>query len=75
MKFLWGVLVTIVLIVLVGLLTIYSGIVNVSVLEPPPGVYRWALSTTKAKSVTARADDLQVPELQNEQEIRSGAEH
>ena len=75
MKFLWGVLVTVVLVVLVGLLTIYSGIVNVSVLEPPSGLFRWALSTTMEKSVAARADDIQVPELQNEEKIQIGAEH
>ncbi len=72
MKFVWGILFTIVLLVILGLVTIYSGFVNVSALQGTSGVQKWVLSTTMETSVEKRAKKIEVPDLQDEEKIRMG---
>ncbi|NIW40755.1 MAG: cytochrome c, partial [candidate division Zixibacteria bacterium] len=75
MKIFLSVLVTIVVLILIGFIVMYSGAVNVSVLEPPSGLTKWVLSTTMESSVESRAGDIDVPDLTGEEMIQEGAEH
>jgi len=75
MKIFLSVLATIVALIIVGLIVMYSGMVNVSILERPSGFTKWVLSTTMERSVKSRAGDIDTPDLANEEMIREGAEH
>ncbi len=75
MKIFLTILFTIIVFILIGLVVMYSGMVNVSVLERPSGLTEWILSTTMEHSVKSRANDVVVPDLTDEQMIRTGAEH
>jgi mono/diheme cytochrome c family protein len=75
MKILLTVLSTIAGLLILGFIVIYSGMINVSVLDPPSGFTKWILSTTKERSVDVRAEDLPAPDLDNENMIKEGAEH
>lgn len=75
MKILVTVVATFLGLLLIGLIIMYSGMINVSVLNPTSGFIKWILSTTKERSIDVRAEDLQSPNLDNEHMIREGAEH
>jgi mono/diheme cytochrome c family protein len=75
MKILISIFSTIAGLFLLGLIIMYSGAVNVSVLDRPSGLTKWFLSTTMDRSVETRADDIQAPDLNHEDMIREGAEH
>jgi mono/diheme cytochrome c family protein len=75
MRIFLSVLATMVGLIIVGLIEMYSGAVNVSVLEPPSGFTKWVLSTTMEQSIKSRAGDIEVPDLSSEEMIREGAEH
>ena len=75
MKIFLSVLATMVGLIIVGLIVMYSGMVNVSVREPSSGFTKWVLSTTMDRSVESRARDIDVPDLSGEEMIREGAEY
>lgn len=75
MKTFLSVLATIVVLIIVGLIAMYSGMFNVSILERPSGFTQWVLSTTMERSVKSRAGDIEVPDLSSEAMITEGAEH
>jgi mono/diheme cytochrome c family protein len=75
MKILLSVIGTLVDLFLIGLITMYSGIVNVSALERPSGMTRWILSSTRESSIESRIDEIQVPNLDDSTMINEGAEH
>ncbi len=75
MRILVSVIATILILILAGLIVMYTGTVNVSVLEPPSKLTRWFLSTNMERSVKTRAHKVEVPDLENEDMIQSGAEH
>ena len=75
MKIFLSVLATMVGLIIVGLIVMYSGAVNVGVLEPHSGLIKWVFSTTMERSVRSRASDIKVPDLTSEAMIREGAEH
>ena len=75
MKFLAGVLVTLLVIAVAALIVMYSGAVSVSVLDKPSAFQSWILSTTMQNSVNSRARDITVPDLENSERIETGATH
>jgi mono/diheme cytochrome c family protein len=56
MRFFWGAVVALVVLALGGLAVVWTGAYNVAATDPHWGPVRWALSTTMANSVRARAD-------------------
>lgn len=59
----WGVVagtvVAVLLVLVLGVVAfIYSGVYNVAATDPHLGIVRWALSTTQARSVRARGEDV-----------------
>ena len=75
MKILVTVAATLLGLLLIGLIVMYSGMINVSALEPSSGFTRWILHTTMDRSVDVRGEDLPAPDLTNEDMIREGGEH
>ena len=61
-------------VLLLVLLVAYTGAYNVAASQDHSPFVRWVLTTTMENSVAARAEDLDVPELSEEQ-IATGAEH
>lgn len=53
----------------------YSGVIDVAATNPPSAVMSWFLKTTRARSIAARADDIQVPGLDDPGMVKMGAEH
>ncbi len=75
MKFLAGIIFTFVLLIIAGLLIIYSGWYNVSALKPESGVTKWILNTTMDNSVEYHSKDIVVPELNDPKKISEGLAH
>ena len=62
------------LVVVAGLVYIYSGAYNVSAKSPDNAVLSWVLRTTRHYSIESRADDMpSPPSLSDENLIRAGA--
>jgi mono/diheme cytochrome c family protein len=74
-KILLSVICTLAGLVLIGLIVMYSGMINVSAMNEPSGFTKWVLSSTMERSIESRSEDIKVPELQNETMIHEGAEH
>ncbi|WP_111497055.1 MULTISPECIES: c-type cytochrome [Marinobacter] len=74
MRFLYGVVATLLVMVLSGLAFVYSGVYNVTATEAHGPIGQWALHTTMRQSVASRAVDIEVPaDLSDEAMIRQGA--
>jgi mono/diheme cytochrome c family protein len=71
--FVWGVVATLVVGTLVALFIVFSGVVNVGATQEPSGLQTWLLSTTMDNSVSNHAGDIQVPDLDGEGVVASGA--
>jgi mono/diheme cytochrome c family protein len=54
---------------------IYSGIYDVAATSPDAGPIDWALRTTQSRSVHSRAEEVQVPKLDDPAMIRTGLIH
>lgn len=69
-------IIAIILIVGGFLAYIYSGAFNVAATEDNPGWVDWIISTTRRHSISARADDVKVPDnLSDPRMIALGAKH
>ena len=75
MKILLSVIFTLIAIAVVGVIIIFSGIYNVSALNPEPGVSRWVLETTMDNSVEHHSSDIKVPNLDDPSMIEMGLSH
>jgi mono/diheme cytochrome c family protein len=75
MKILLSVVCTLAGLFLIGLIVMYSGMINVSAMEGPPGFIKWVLSSTMERSVESRSEGIKVPDLENEAMINEGVEH
>ena len=51
------------LVLFVGLISIYSGLYNVSAMNKETGITRWVLNTTSDNSVERYSKDISVPNL------------
>ncbi len=75
MRFFAGVVVTILVIIVIGVIIIYSGWYNVSAMNKEPGLSRWVLSTTMDNSVEKHAEGITVPALNFPDKIKEGFAH
>lgn len=75
MKFFAGVLSTITVIIVIGLLIVYSGWYNVSAANKPSGFERWLFGTTSDNSVEMHSKDIKVPDLKSSEKIKEGFAH
>lgn len=75
MKVFFSVMLTIAVIVIFGLLYIYSGIYNVSAMEQDGKVTRWILNTTRQRSIESRLKDVTAPNLEDKTMIDKGLSH
>ncbi|MFC4260280.1 c-type cytochrome [Marinobacter lacisalsi] len=74
MRFLYGVLTTLIILSLGGVLFIYSGLFNVAASEDHSALETWMFHTAMHRSVKARAGDVEVPDdLVTEERVRRGA--
>ncbi|HKI45365.1 MAG TPA: cytochrome c [Balneolales bacterium] len=58
--------------IVLGIIFIYSGFYNVSVMTPDPGIMTWALSTTSDRSVEHHAANIKMPDLADSTMIAHG---
>ncbi len=75
MRFFAGVLVTIVVVVIIGLIIIYSGWYNVSAANKEKGFTRWVLNTTMDNSVEKHSEGIVVPSMNSPEMIKEGFAH
>lgn len=75
MKILLGALITLIVLLAVFLIFIYSGLYNVSALEPEGGMIEWVLNTTRENSIESRSKKISIPDLSDSVMIREGFEH
>ena len=75
MKIFLTVLITIIVMILVDVLFIYSGIFNPGATAQNGGLIEWALVTTKNNSIESRVKDVTLPDLSNPSLINEGFEH
>ncbi len=75
MKFFAGVVVTIIFLIVIGLIIIYSGWYNVSAANKEPDFSRWILNTTMDNSVEKHAEGITVPPLNSPDQIKEGFAH
>lgn len=75
MKFFLGFVCGLAVVVIGGIVFVYSGLYNVAASDPHNGVVRWALSTTMERSVAARSDDVVAPVPFDDEQVRRGFEH
>lgn len=75
MKTLKIIIVTLLVEVVLGIIYIYSGFYNVSVMTPDPGIMKWALSTTSDRSVEHHAANIKMPNLDDSTMVARGFKH
>lgn len=75
MKFLSGVVITLIALLVIFIIYIYSGWYNVSAMNEESGLMKWVFKTTKNNSVEARIKDISVPDLKDSNLIMEGFEH
>ena len=75
MKFIGGVVATILIIIIIGLIIIYSGWYDVSAANKPTGFERWLFGTTMDNSVEKHSEDLAAPNLESPDKIKEGFVH
>ena len=74
MRFFYGVLTTLTVLALAGVLFVYSGVYNVAASDNHASITQWALHTAMHQSVKARAGDVTVPrDLVSEARVEKGA--
>lgn len=74
MKFILGVVVSISVLPIAGVVFIYSGIYDIAATEPHTPPMRWLLWTTMERSVRAHAEGIQVPSL-DVSLVKKGSSH
>ena len=75
MKFLAGVLFTLIIIIIIGLIFVYSGWYNVSAADKPSGFENWLFSTTMDNSVASQSNKIGAPDLKSPEMIEAGFAH
>ena len=75
MKILSGAVITVLTLLVIFLLFIYSGWYNVSANEQENGIMKWVLNTTKDRSIEFRSKDITVPDLNASSMLKEGFEH
>ena len=75
MKILLSVGLTLIALLILCLIFIYSGWYNVSANEQENGIMKWVLNTTKDRSIESRLKGITVPDLNNLSMINEGFKH
>ncbi len=75
MKYLLRVAIAIVILIGVFLLFIYSGIYNVSAMEPHNGFTLWMMNTVKDNSIEHQAKEIKAPNLNDSSLVKLGFSH
>lgn len=75
MKILSGAFITVLTLLVIFLLFIYSGWYNVSANEQENGIMKWILNTTKDRSIEFRSKDITVSDLNDSSMLKEGFEH
>lgn len=75
MKFFAGVVVTICVLIIIGIIIIYSGLYNVSAADKPSGFEKWVLGTTMDNSVEKNSENISAPDLKAPEKITEGFAH
>ncbi len=75
MKFLLGVVITLIILAVAFLIFIYSGWYNVSAMNEESGLMKWVFNKTKNNSIDARLTGISVPDLNDSTLIKEGFEH
>ena len=72
MRFVWGFLSALILVVVGALAVTYTGAYNVAANVPDAGIVKWLLSTNMQRSVASRAQSVKPPAQLTEQQARDG---
>ena len=75
MKILLTVLLTLLGLIVLSIIFIYSGVYNVSAINQDTGITKWVLETTSDNSVEHHADDIKIPNLDDPSKIEMGLSH
>ena len=75
MKIILSVIFTLLGLCLLGIIFIFSGIYNVSAMNPDTGIKKWVLETTSDNSVEHHAKDIRVPNLDEPSMVKMGLSH
>jgi len=75
MKILLSVVLTLLALLVVFLIFIYSGLYNVSAMNREGGVINWVLNTTRNSSIESHSKNITVPDLTDSSMIKEGFEH
>jgi mono/diheme cytochrome c family protein len=75
MKIFSSVLLTLVALIAIFIIVIYSGWYNVSAIKPETGITKWILETTSDNSVEHYSKDINVPNLNDPSMIKMGLGH
>lgn len=74
MKVVGTVIATLLVLVVIAAIIMFTGVYNVAATDKHTGLVNWALATTRVNSVQSRAADIQVPgDLSSEERITAGA--
>ena len=75
MKILISVLLTLVGLLVIFLIIIYTGWYDVSAMNEESGIMKWVLNTTKKNSVEFHSKNISIPDLNDPEMISEGFEH
>ena len=75
MKIMLGIVITLITLLVIALIFIYSGWYNVSAMNEESGIIKWVLNTTRNNSIESRIKDIIIPELNDPKIISEGFEH
>lgn len=75
MKILLSVVLTLVALLVLSLIFIYSGWYDVSAMNEESGMMKWVLNNTKNNSIESRSKNISVPDLNDSSMLKEGFEH
>jgi mono/diheme cytochrome c family protein len=75
MKFIAGIIFTVLILIVGGLITMYSGWINISAANEVSGAEEWFFGTTMDNSVEKHSEGISVPYLSSKEKILEGFEH
>ena len=75
MKILLSVLITLISLLVLLLIFVYSGWYNVSAMNDESGLMKWVFNSTKSNSIESRLKEISVPDLNDLAMLKEGFEH
>jgi mono/diheme cytochrome c family protein len=71
-RFIWGIVAALIVVVIAALAVTYSGAYNVAANVPDPGIVKWLLSTNMQRSVISHAQSVKAPASLTDDQARQG---